>query len=158
KQINGVTPLMGNGASGTGAQRVTIANDSTGKLSTVDTITNVVHVDDNSGSLTVDGTVTANLGATTTSGLTTYRLLSAASTNGNNIKGSAGKVYGWYLYNNAAYACFVKLYNKATSPSVGSDTPFLTIPLPSNSGANTFSDIGIPFGTGIGIGITTGVG
>lgn len=35
-QINGVTPLMGNGASGTGAQRVTIADDSTGlvKLAT----------------------------------------------------------------------------------------------------------------------------
>lgn len=32
-QINGVTPLMGNGASGTGAQRVTIANDSTGIIS-----------------------------------------------------------------------------------------------------------------------------
>lgn len=31
-QINGVTPLMGNGASGTGAQRVTIANDSTGQV------------------------------------------------------------------------------------------------------------------------------
>lgn len=31
-QINGVTTLMGNGASGTGAQRVTIANDSTGVI------------------------------------------------------------------------------------------------------------------------------
>jgi hypothetical protein len=31
-QINGVTPLMGNGVSGTGAQRVTIASDSTGNL------------------------------------------------------------------------------------------------------------------------------
>lgn len=31
-QINGVTPLMGNGASGTGAQRVTLANDSTGQV------------------------------------------------------------------------------------------------------------------------------
>lgn len=34
-QINGVTPLMGNGASGTGAQRVTLANDSTGILAAV---------------------------------------------------------------------------------------------------------------------------
>lgn len=31
-QINAVTPLMGNGASGTGAQRVTLANDSTGVI------------------------------------------------------------------------------------------------------------------------------
>lgn len=38
-QINGVTPLMGNGVSGTGAQRVTIANDSTGILAGVTTVT-----------------------------------------------------------------------------------------------------------------------
>jgi hypothetical protein len=31
-QINGVTPLMGNGTSGTGAQRVTLASDSTGQV------------------------------------------------------------------------------------------------------------------------------
>lgn len=31
-QINGVTPLMGNGASGTGAMRVTVASDSTGQI------------------------------------------------------------------------------------------------------------------------------
>lgn len=31
-QINGVAPLMGNGVSGTGAQRVTIASDSTGQI------------------------------------------------------------------------------------------------------------------------------
>jgi hypothetical protein len=40
-QINGVTTLMGNGASGTGAQRVTIANDSTGILAGVTTVTTV---------------------------------------------------------------------------------------------------------------------
>lgn len=43
-QINGVTVLMGNGASGTGAQRVTIANDSTGILAGVTTVTTVTTV------------------------------------------------------------------------------------------------------------------
>lgn len=43
-QINGVTVLMGNGASGTGAQRVTIANDSTGILATVGTVTNLAQM------------------------------------------------------------------------------------------------------------------
>lgn len=38
----------------TGALRVELANNGTGVLSTLGTITNVVHVDDNSGSLTVD--------------------------------------------------------------------------------------------------------
>jgi hypothetical protein len=40
-QINGVAPTMGNGASGTGVQRVTIANDSTGILAGVTTVTTV---------------------------------------------------------------------------------------------------------------------
>lgn len=40
-QINGVATTMGNGASGTGVQRVTLANDSTGVLATVSTVTTV---------------------------------------------------------------------------------------------------------------------
>lgn len=43
-QINGVTPLMGNGASGTGAPRVTIANDSTGILAQVTLVPTVTTV------------------------------------------------------------------------------------------------------------------
>jgi hypothetical protein len=54
-QINGVTPLMGNGASGTGAQRVTIANDSTGILAAV---TNVATI----GTSVTPGTSAAHLG------------------------------------------------------------------------------------------------
>jgi hypothetical protein len=54
-QINGVTPLMGNGASGTGAHRVTIANDSTGILAAV---TNVATI----GTSVTPGTSAAHLG------------------------------------------------------------------------------------------------
>jgi hypothetical protein len=54
-QINGVATTMGNGASGTGVQRVTIANDSTGILATV---TNVATI----GTSVTPGTGAANLG------------------------------------------------------------------------------------------------
>ncbi len=50
-----------NGASDTGTLRVTIANNSTGVIATVGQITQVVHIDDNGDSVTVDGTVTAEL-------------------------------------------------------------------------------------------------
>jgi hypothetical protein len=40
-QLNGVAVTMGNGASGTGVQRVTLANDSTGVIATVSTVTTV---------------------------------------------------------------------------------------------------------------------
>lgn len=36
-QINGVAPTMGNGVSGTGVQRVTLASDSTGNIATIGT-------------------------------------------------------------------------------------------------------------------------
>lgn len=43
-QMNGVNVTMGNGASGTGVQRVTVANDSTGILAGVTTVTTVTTV------------------------------------------------------------------------------------------------------------------
>lgn len=46
-QINGVTPLMGNGASGTGAQRVTIANDSTGIIALTTGSAQIGHLEAN---------------------------------------------------------------------------------------------------------------
>lgn len=139
KEINGVTPLMGNGVTGTGSLRVTIASDNTA----------------NSNPFLVTQS------PATSGGLTIYRLLSAATTNGNNIKASAGQIYGWVITNTNASARFVKLYNKATAPTVGTDTPVITLVIPGNatgSGmvAAEFTS-GIAFGTGIGIGITTAV-
>lgn len=58
-QINGVTVLMGNGASGTGAQRVTIANDSTGILAGITTVTTVSTV----SAVTAVGTITPGTAA-----------------------------------------------------------------------------------------------
>ena len=52
--VGAITPIESGGGVEAGALRVTVASDSTGVLS----------VDDNGGSLTIDGTVTANLSAT----------------------------------------------------------------------------------------------
>lgn len=93
-------------------------------------------------------------------GLSIYRLLSAASTNGNNIKASAGQVYGWFISNTNAAARVVKLYNTAGTPTVGTDTPVMTLLIPGNTagaGTNISFEMGIAFALGIGIGITTGV-
>lgn len=120
----------------------------------------------NSATVTVTGTVTANQGgspwnqvvvaATSGSGLSTESIVSAASTNGTNFKASAGQLYGWALFNNGASAAYVKLYNKATAPTVGTDTPFMRIMLPAGGGANVLTALGIPFSTGLGFGITAG--
>lgn len=91
------------------------------------------------------------------SNILTYRVLWPGNTTGVNIKAAAGQVYGWYLYNNAAAIRIVKLYDKATAPTVGTDTPTQTIVLPANGGANLFSDVGFQFLNGIGIGVSTGI-
>lgn len=64
-QVNGVTPLMGNGASGTGAQRVTIANDSTGTIIATQATGTNLHVVCDSGCSGSGGTSAADNSAVT---------------------------------------------------------------------------------------------
>jgi len=52
---------------------------------------------------------------------------------------------------------FVKLYNKASAPTVGTDTPVFTLLIPGNAtgSGSTFSlSTGVAFSTGIGLAIT----
>ena len=84
-------------------------------------------------------------------------LSSAASTNATVVKGSAGRAYKIRGYNAAAAVRYLKLYNKATAPTVGTDTPVATIALkPSDIFDIDFGLLGEYFGTGIGYALTTG--
>ena len=104
----------------------------------------------------VSGTVTANLAPTATGGLSLYRNINVGTT-GANVKGSAGQLYGYYLYNNGTVTEYVKLYDKSSAPTVGTDTPVLTLAIPAGSAANAHFSMGIAFSNGIGIGGTTAV-
>lgn len=78
------------------------------------------------------------------------------------VKGSAGTVYGWYIANRAAATTYVKFYNAtAASVVVGTTTPVLTLPIPGNTsddvGANMLGGLGIKFDTAITVAATTGV-
>lgn len=89
------------------------------------------------------------------------RLLSAAaSTNATSVKASAGDVFKIIGVNANAAARYLKLYNKASSPTVGTDVPVATIYLPpSGVGGGIFEfDFGaqpLYFGTGIAYALTT---
>jgi len=87
----------------------------------------------------------------------TYHKISAASTNADTIKASAGVVVGWYCSNRATGFRAVKLYNKASNPTVGTDTPRVVIDLPVGSAANMGFDLPIAFATGIAIAIVQGI-
>lgn len=85
----------------------------------------------------------------------TNRLIAAATTNATLVKAQTGEIHGWYLYNAAAYAVFLKVYNSATIPTAGAGTPQMTIGVPAGGGANvSFVDDGIGFTAGIGFTIT----
>lgn len=65
---------------------------------------------------------------------TTSRIASsAATTNATSAKASAGDVHTICAHNTSASAKFLKLYNKASAPVVGTDTPVFTFVLPATS-------------------------
>jgi hypothetical protein len=97
-------------------------------------------------------------GPRTSGGLSITRLLSGASTNATSVTSAATQLYGWHLYNSSAAAKFIKVYNTASSPTVGTDTPVLTLPLPAGAAANVHFTHGITLSTGFGFAITGAVG
>lgn len=103
------------------------------------------------------GTWNTGLLTSTTGGSGDFHLISAATTNATSIKASAGQVYGYEIYNSNASVRYVKLYNKASSPVVGTDTPFRTIGVPANGRASFQTAMGLAMGTGIALATTTGI-
>lgn len=92
----------------------------------------------------------------TSGGLTTYHLVSAATTNASVVKASAGQLFGWYIYNSNAAARKVVFHNAATTPTAGASVLF-SIVIPPTSGANVEFTNGIAFSTGIAITTVTGL-
>ena len=181
--IASMTPLLATVTNaGTFAVQASIASAQT--LAAVTDITNTVTVD-GTGTFAVQAACTINAGQTlaavtditnpvavtntgtfavqsqptpvATGGLTIERLIGAATTNATSVKASAGQVYGAYVSNVNASPVFLKLYNKASAPTVGTDTPVMTLLIPGNAsgvaGAFEFS-MGIAFATGIAFAIT----
>ena len=151
-QVNGVTLLTGNGTTGTGSPRVTIAND------------NSPLAVSQSGAWTVQPGNTANTTAWlmqevagTANGCTLTSAISAASTNATSTKASAGQLYWGFVSNTNASARYLKIYNKSSSPTVGTDTPVLRFIIPPSSSGWTFAiPTGAVFSTGIAWALTTG--
>lgn len=107
--------------------------------------------------LSITGTVTANEGGFAAPSASNIN--SAASTNISVVKATPGNVYGISMSNNNAAARFVKLYNKATAPVLGTDVPVMVIPVPPNSFISyEFGKTGHRFPLGIGIAITGLIG
>lgn len=215
-QIGANAVLTGNGVTGTGSQRVTIASDNTAFgviatgnvasaatdsgnpvkagavfLTTPPTVTTGQRVDlqaNARGSLSVmlaagDGNIagfsgTTSDGQSSTNAITvktfgftyngtswdrtakanaTSRIISsAASTNATSGKASAGNIFMMTGRNANAAVLYLKIYNKASAPTVGTDTPVMTVALPPQSNFVFDWANGRYFATGIAYAFTTG--
>lgn len=98
--------------------------------------------------------VSGNVAITTQSG-SAISVVSTASTNASIQKASAGNLFELTASNPTATAAVVKLYNKASAPTVGTDIPVMTIPLAAGETKQfQFGQIGKRFTTGIAMAIT----
>ena len=81
---------------------------------------------------------------------------SAATTNATVAKAGAGDIFSVQGFNTTGAAIYLKLYNKATSPSVGTDTPVKTIMIPAGGAvsASCAWPTGFYFSAGISYALT----
>lgn len=99
---------------------------------------------------------TASKAKNSKNGISVKRLVSAAaSVNATLVKASQGRVFKITGQNAAAAVRYIKLYNKATAPTVGTDTPVATFAVAASAPFEfDFGEIGLYFSTGIGYGLT----
>lgn len=140
----------GSGATGATTTRVTVATDDQLLTDTATMISSLGAIDTASGSID----------AAVATGATPGKLISAASTNATSVKASAGRLMSVQAFNTNAAARYLKFYNKASAPTVGTDTPVQVYLIPGNTaGAGVAVPIpvcGIAFSTGIAFATTTG--
>lgn len=89
-------------------------------------------------------------------GATPYQLVSAATTNATVVKSTPGIVTSIVASNVNAAARYLKLYNKATAPTVGTDVPVQTYMLPPTGTVSLMLDKPLWFSAGIAFALTTG--
>lgn len=86
---------------------------------------------------------------------TNHTLLAAATTNATSVKATSGNVFELTLTNYSAAPKFVKLYDKASAPTVGTDSPIAVLEIAANATRQVeFGNLGKRLGTGIAYAIT----
>lgn len=136
----------------TGAANITMrASQSTGMIA----LDNAIPAGTNSIGTVILGAGSAAVGTVSLTAPTPHTLTAAATTNATSVKTAAGTLYGLTIDNVSALTRYLKLYNKASAPTVGTDVPVLTIPLAATSAQEiNFGTLGMRFTTGIAYAIT----
>jgi hypothetical protein len=91
------------------------------------------------------------------------KYLSAATTNATSVLARAAKLHGMLIINTTATLYYLKFYDKASAPTVGTDVPVMTVPIPaSTTGAGiAAADVGgadgVQFYLGLAFALTAGI-
>jgi len=97
------------------------------------------------------------LQAVTSGGATVYRAINAASsTMAASIKSASGMVYGYEACNSGTAAAYLRLFALGVAPTVGTSTPLVSKLLPVGACQTMTTSIGLVFGSGIGVDVTSG--
>lgn len=171
-QLAGTTTDTNSGSKSAGTLRVVLATDQpqlTNKILVTPDANSAVNVAQMNGAALASPdansyAISPNAAtATAAAASSACNILSAASTNATNCKGSAGNLYGYEIYNTSTTVYYLRLYNLSASPTCSSATGFIrTIPIPPAAAAGgvggAVSNYTVPvnFGTGIGFCITGG--
>jgi len=103
---------------------------------------------------TTDGLQVYTKGTASDNSITGTKVIAAASTNATSVKASAGKIYLIHAYNSDTVGYWVKMYNKASAPTVGTDVPVATMYAPPGGGFVIAADLGNYYSTGIALATT----
>lgn len=120
------------------------------------TVNGTVNVGNFPGTQNVAGSVTA-----TPPSETPFTLVSAASTNATLIASGSHVLKSIHVINNNAAPIYLKVFNKATAPIPGTDTPILNYEVPANGaganlGAGFVIELNVAVSLGLGIALTSG--
>ncbi len=141
-----------------GTNNVAVKAASTAPVATDPAI--VVAISPNSVNANVQGGAPVTVGAVvptaTANGATTTKISAAATTNATNLKASAGQIYSIDLFNNAAYTVYFRWFNKASAPTLGTDSPSWVVPIAAGGGFSREFPRGKTMSTGISFAITKG--
>lgn len=78
----------------------------------------------------------------------------AATTNPTLVSTGAKRLVGFVLSNNSAATKWVRLFNKATAPVPGTDTPLFTVPIAAGTTRDFSIPVGVAFSLGLGYAVT----
>jgi hypothetical protein len=102
--------------------------------------------------------VSVNSNPTASGTLAPSKLVLADTTNAGFVKSSAGQIYNVVAFNaHATDEYYLKLFNKASAPVVGTDVPVFIIGVGPNSPENVPFPTGLYFSVGIAYAVTKGV-